>query len=396
MGRICSGGGDPAPTPAVVTRRAFIDATSAVGATALLGTTPAAAATTAPAPSAAGVTHAERRARDAIRAANVGMRASYAASKSELSTRLSPVIVVQNDATGGRFTLVRDGSPPETTCPVPELFELAKSISHVPQGLFSILAAYVSDTVPNLPNASRIDPHDLDMVAFRGPGSVDWIGPLQEYATTLTTARRQLVNAHLPRELELSCRKILDESLTFVRDSVRDETFDMASFTRFSAATYPSIRTNMEYAASAQISGVEGLMRKWRATVGDEQWKDLYTVVLSIWTTSEVNQASIIIRRCMNPAKVATHLIDLSTVEIPRDPISVALDNLARIVADNVSAEMVLPTDPVVADAFKGKEDLLSVEILRQLGGPAGAPATSASATGSACPLLGKKARPPV
>ncbi|MFD4771876.1 hypothetical protein [Streptomyces niveus] len=369
----------------MVTRRGFIDGVSAAGTATLLGTTPSASATTR---AGAAVSDAELKARDAIRATNVGMRAGYAALKSELIGRLSPVIVVENDATGGKFTLIHGGSPQESVQPVPELFELAKSISHVPQGIFSTIAAYLSDKVPNLPNADRIDPHDLDMVAFEGPGTDGWIGPLQGYAATLTTARRQLREANLPQELEISCAKILDEALTFVRDSVRSGTFDMASFEEFSARTYPGIRTNMTYAAAAQISGVEGLMRKWRATIGEEAWKDLYTVVLSIWTTSELNQASIIIRRCMNPAKVATHLIDLPTVEVPRDPIFVALDNLARIVQDRVSAEMVFPTDPVVADAFKGKEDLLSVEILHQIEGPTEAPAApSASAPPSACPV---------
>ncbi|MFF2645818.1 twin-arginine translocation signal domain-containing protein [Streptomyces niveus] len=369
----------------MVTRRGFIDGVSAAGAATLLGATPPASATTR---AGAAVTDAELKARDAIRATNVGMRANYAALKSELIGRLSPVIVVENDATGGKFTLIHGGKPQESVQPVPELFELAKSISHVPQGIFSTIAAYLSDKVPNLPNADRIDPHDLDMVAFEGPRADGWIRPLQDYAATLTTARRQLREADLPRELEISCATILDEALRFVRDSVRGGTFDMASFEEFSARTYPGIRTNMTYAAAAQISGVEGLMRKWRATIGEEAWKDLYTVVLSIWTTSELNQASIIIRRCMNPAKVATHLIDLPTVEVPRDPVFVALDNLARIVQDRVSAEMVFPTDPVVADAFKGKEDLLSVEILHQIEGPTEAPAApSPSAPPSACPV---------
>ncbi|WP_329074590.1 hypothetical protein [Streptomyces niveus] len=369
----------------MVTRRGFIDGVSAAGAATLLGATPSASASTR---AGAAVSDAELKARDAIRATNVGMRAGYAALKSELIGRLSPVIVVENDATGGKFTLIHGGSPQESVQPVPELFELAKSISHVPQGIFSTIAAYLSDKVPNLPNADRIDPHDLDMVAFEGPRADGWIGPLQAYAATLTTARRQLREANLPRELETSCAKILDEALRFVRDSVRSGTFDMASFEEFSARTYPGIRTNMTYAAAAQISGVEGLMRRWRATIGEEAWKDLYTVVLSIWTTSELNQASIIIRRCMNPAKVATHLIDLPTVEVPRDPVFVALDNLARIVQDRVSAEMVFPTDPVVADAFKGKEDLLSVEILHQIEGPTDAPAApSPSAPPSACPV---------
>ncbi|MEU4796589.1 hypothetical protein, partial [Streptomyces sp. NPDC023327] len=333
-----------------------------------------------------GAADAERQARDAIRAANVGMRASYAALKSELIHRLSPVIVVQNDPTGGRFTLIRDGHPHESVTPVPELFELAKSISHVPQGIFSILAAYLSDKVPHLPGTGRIDPHDLDMVAFEGPRSTGWIDPLHRYAATLTTARRQLGDAHLPQRLEDACGKILDLALAFIRDAVRSGGFDMASFEAFSAQAYPSIRTNMRYAAAAQISGVEGLLRGWRETLGEKAWKDLYTVVLSIWTTSERNQASIIIRRCMHPAKVATHLIDLPTAEVPHDPVFVALDNLARIVQDNVSAEMVFPTDPTVADAFKGKEDLLSVEILGQLGARAGTPAASPSPA-SACPV---------
>ncbi|MFE9724698.1 hypothetical protein ACFYQ5_14195 [Streptomyces sp. NPDC005794] len=366
--------GRPGPRPAegqgMVTRRGFIDGMSAAGAATLFGITPPAAATSIAGATAA---DAELKARDAMRAANVGMRSSYAALKSALISRLSPVIVVQNDATGGRFTLIHQGGERESVSPVPELFELAKSISHVPQGIFSIIAAYVGDTVPNVPNADRIDPHDLDMVAFEGPRAEGWISPLRSYAATLRTARRQLGKADLPQELEASCGKILDEALTFIGDSVMNGMFDMASFQEFSGRTYPSIRVNMKFAAAAQISGVEGLMREWRVKIGEEAWKDLYAVVLSIWTTSELNQASIIIRRCMNPAKAATHLIDLPTVEVPRDPVFVALDNLARIVQDNVSAEMVFPTDPVVADAFKGKEDLLSVEILHQ--------------TGSGCPV---------
>ncbi|MEV8230911.1 hypothetical protein AB0P41_33540 [Streptomyces sp. NPDC079167] len=380
----------PAEGQDMVTRRGFIDGLSAAGAATLFNIAPSVAT------SADGAKKADARlkARDAMRATNVGMRSSYAALKSALISRLSPVIVVQNDATGGRFTLIHQGSERESVSPVPELFELAKSISHVPQGIFSIIAAYLSDEVPNVPNAERIDPHDLDMVASEGPRSDGWTGPLQGYAATLRTARRQLGNAHLPQELEASCGKILDEALAFIGDSVKDGTFDMASFEEFSGRTYPSIRTNMKFAAEAQISGVEGLMRKWRGEIGEQAWKDLYTVVLSIWTTSELNQASIIIRRCMNPAKVATHLIDLPTVEVPRDPVFVALDNLARIVQDNVSAELVFPTDPVVADAFKGKEDLLSVEILHQTGATAGASTTAFRATGrSGCPVREGKAR---
>lgn len=375
----------------MATRRGFIGGVSTISAVTLLGTAGTASAeavdATTDAAAAAASAEAQLRARDAIRAVNAGMRSNYSALKTELIKQLSPVVIVQNDAKGGKFTLIHNGVIQEAVNPVAEIFELAKSISHVPLGIFSVIAPYLSDRVPNLPNAARVDPHDLDMVAFKGPQSDGWIAPLEGYATTLTTARNLLDRANLPQDLRTSFAKVIDEGLTFITDSVRARSFDMASFETFSARVYPSIRTNMTYSANAQITAIEALMTRWRTKIGEEAWKDLYTVVLSIWTTSELNQASIIIRRCMNPAKVDSHLIDLPTVQLPTDPIFVALDNLARIVQDNIAAEMVFPTDQKVADALKGKEDLLSDEILKQLGVTTGVRTVADTAALAQCPV---------
>ncbi|MEU6019672.1 hypothetical protein ABZ826_38720 [Streptomyces sp. NPDC047515] len=252
--------------------------------------------------------------------------------------------------------------------PVSETFELAKSIAHVPLGCFSVIASYLADKIPNLPNADRVDPHDLLMVAFNDDKSGAWIEPLQKYAATLTTARQNLPAAGLPAALTTSCGNILDAALKFISTSVAAKTFDMKSFEDFSGSVHPDIRTNMKHAAQAQIKGVQDLMTSWRAKIGEQAWADLYCVVLSQWTTSVLNQNTIIIKDCMNAAKVDTHLIDLPGLETPKDPIFTALDNLARIVQDNIAAEMVFPKDTKVADALKGKEDLLSDEILIQLG----------------------------
>ncbi|MEV8126279.1 hypothetical protein AB0P07_19620 [Streptomyces sp. NPDC085944] len=379
----------------MATRRGFLGTASAVGAATLFTGQSASTASAA----AAGVTATdEKAARDAIRAVNARMRANYATLKSELTTQLSPVIVVSNNAVGGRFTLINNGTQVETVDPVPEYFELAKSIAHVPLGVFSVLAAYLSDQVPNIPNADRIDPHDLDMVVTKAPGDKGWITPLNAFKSTLRTAHTKLGTANLPLDLENSCDKILSEAVQFIDASITAESFDMVSFNRFAAAVYPSIRVNMTFAATAQITGIEGLMKRWRTLIGEKAWSDLYVTVLSIWTTAELNQASIIIRRTMNQAKVDTHLIDLPTVETPSDPIAVALDNLARIVQDNVAAEMVFNTDLKVADALKGKEDLLSDEILQQIGGTAPTARTASlgtaagTATAGSCPITRRTA----
>ncbi|MFF1922268.1 hypothetical protein ACFVW8_17075 [Streptomyces sp. NPDC058221] len=377
----------------MTTRRGFLGTASAVGAATLLTSTQSATSASA-APAAAITATDEKAARDAIRNVNAAMRTNYASLKSELIKQLSPVVVVQNNAVGGRFTLINEGRQIETVDPVPEYFELAKSIAHIPLGMYSVLAPYLSDQVPNIANSERIDPHDLDMIVFKAPGDTGWITPLNAYRATLNTALTKLGTANLPPDLEASCDTILREAMLFIDTSVGARTFDMVSFNKFAATVYPAIRVNMTFAATAQINGLEALMKRWRTLLGEEAWSDLYVTVLSIWTTSDLNQASIIIRRTMNQVKVDTHLIDLPTVETPSDPIFVALDNLARIVQDNVAAEMVFNTDLKVADALKGEEDLLSDEILKQIGGTAPRARTAASvgAAAGACPITGRTA----
>ncbi|MET9253473.1 hypothetical protein [Streptomyces sp. NPDC003717] len=351
----------------MATRRRFIGSATGVGTAALVGysAAPSAADSTTDAAVAAPVT--QEQARASMFAVNAGMRANYATLKAELIKHLAPVVVVQNDAKGGRFTLVtKDGQ--ESVNPVAPTFELAKSIAHTPLGVFSVIASYLADKIPNLPNAARIDPHDLVMVAYNDDTSTAWIEPLKAYAGKLTTARQNLPAAGLPAALQTSCATILDGALAFIKTAVATKHFDMATFEQFSGSVYPAIRTNMEHASQAQIKGVQDIMKTWRAKVGEAAWADLYTVVISQWTTSVLNQNTIIIKDCMNAAKVATHLIDLPGLEPPADPVFTALDNLARIVQDNIAAEMVFPKDTVVADALKGQQDLLSDEILKQLG----------------------------
>lgn len=349
------------------TRRNFLGSATAFGALALLGGTQAASADEGnPEPDSAAL---ELRARNAIFAVDTDTQKNYDALRAELIKQLGPVIVVQNDDRGGLYTLIHNGEQ-ESLHPVSEIFELAKSIAHAPLGIYSIIAPYLNRQIPNLPSSAYLDQHDVDMVAFKGPRTNGWIGPLQAFGTTLTIAPQQLHNAHMPQELKDSSTQILDAALRFINESVQRGSFDMKSFESFTGGVNDAIGTNVRYATRAQIDGVEGLMKRWRDKVGKEDWPGLYIVVLSIWTTSAPNQNSIIVKQFMDPAKADSHLIDLPTAQLPSDPVFVALDNVARIVQDNVAAEMVFPVDQKLADALKGTEDLLAQEILHQLACP--------------------------
>jgi len=271
------------------------------------------------------------------------MQAHYDRLRTGLLPHLSPVIIVNNEARGGEYTLVFNGTT-ETLCPISKTFELAKSVAHIPLGIFSIIAPYLN-----------------------GSTNAEWASALSDFGGTLRNARGLLSEAEMPQDLEASSRIILDAGLAYIEDTLAGRQISIASFQKLSSSVYPSIRTNMQFAAEAQILGVREIMKTWKQKIGEERWRDLYVVVLSLWTTSVLNQNSIILRTLMDPDRVNSHLIDLPTAEFPADPVFIALDNLARIVQDNVAAGMVFPTDQVVADALKGPEDLLSQTILSGL-----------------------------
>lgn len=348
-------------------RRDFLGSVTAVGASTFLGGIGAAAPDAGDRGS--DPAGAELRARNTIVAIDGDTQRHYDTLRAELIPHLGPVVVVENDSRGGLFTLVHEGRR-ESLWPVSDIFESAKSIAHVPLGIFSILAPYLSRRIPNPPGTARLDRHDVDMVAFKGPGTNEWIGPLRAFGATLADARRQLDDARLPGRLAAAGGQILDAALEFIAKATGRAAFDMRSFEDFTGGLGEAIAINIEYAARAQIDGVTELMNRWRDEVGPGGWPGLYVVVLSIWTTSALNQNSIIVKRFMDPATVDSHLIDVATAQPPTDPVLVALDNLARIVQDNVAAELVFPHDRRSADALKGREDLLAQEILHQLACP--------------------------
>ncbi len=174
---------------------------------------------------------------------------------------------------------------------------------------------------------------------------------------------RQLSAAELPAKSEAS-HEIFTEGVRFIDASLTEGEFSIDSFEKFTGKIQKAIHTNMKLAAEAQITGVETLLRRWRDQLGDKQWKKLYAVVLAIWTTELRNQNWLLLKHMMDPETVDSHLITLSTTGPDENTVPVALDNLARIVQDNVAAAMIFPNDTKAdhdrASSLAGPDDLLA------------------------------------
>ncbi|MBT9557965.1 MAG: hypothetical protein IV100_18150 [Myxococcales bacterium] len=297
------------------------------------------------------------------------MRSRYKSLKDQVQPHLGPFIVVANGPDGGTYWLIENNLVVEKSDPIDVMFQLAKSIAHIPLGTFSVLAPYLSDVVPpHHCKAGDIDPHDLAMVAFTGPTSTGWVQPLQDWGIFIEATRLALADAELPDDLYASSTRICEAATRFIGKTISQSDFSMKDFEEFTGGIFPDISTNMYWAAKVQIQAVVELMSRWKRQLG-ARWRDVYVLVYSMWTTSVLNQNTIIIRRFLDADRVNTHLLDIIADQLPvMDPVGVGSENLARIVQDNIAAEMIFPTSQTTASALKGKEDLLAQEILKLLG----------------------------
>ena len=276
------------------------------------------------------------RARGRIFDIDAAMRRNYDLLRARIAATLSPVIVVQPDLQGGTYTLIRDGVRTSVD-PVAPIFQLVKSVCHLPLGIYSILAPYLKD-----------------------PGASCWIADLEAFREVAAVALKEVDRAELPAPATEASRTILTSGIAFMEQCIDGADFSLEGFKAFAGSLHGPIVVNMDVAARALIAGIENLLAEWRAEMGEEDWTDLYTVILAIWTTETRNQHYEILRRVMDQAKVEERLIVISVGEQEPDMIAVALDNLARIVQDNVAAGLIFPTDSELAEVLAGTQDLLA------------------------------------
>jgi hypothetical protein len=276
------------------------------------------------------------RARERIFDVDTAMRANYDILKAKVAANLSPVIVIEPDLGGGTYTLICRGTR-TTTRPVGPLFQLVKSICHLPLGIYAILAPYL-----------------------KGARTGDWRADLQSFQAVAESALARLDEAKLPRKAEDASRSILSAGIEFMQTCLEQSDFSMASFKHFAAKVQEPILANMNFAAQALVDGVEKQLAAWRKEIGEQGWKDLYAVILVIWTTEAQNQHHEILCRLMDQKTVEERLLAIGVGEQEPDMVAVALDNLARIVQDNVAAGLILPTDEELAKTLAGTKDLLA------------------------------------
>lgn len=192
-------------------------------------------------------------AKDALATLNDSFRGAYRESRAWRIARVDPVLVVQFDD----LHLIRGGQT-RTERFTPAIYHEYKSIAHVPLALYVRLA----------PHAGR--PFDQ--------ATLDW---LAAYLKQVQAAGASLDGRPGWTLTQLRNHKaIVAASVTFIETIGAAERVGDGELTAYTRAMRPRVLASADAAAKAQLDGLNALVNKWRAEMGQAAWSRVHVVVL--------------------------------------------------------------------------------------------------------------------
>lgn len=214
------------------------------------------------------------------------MKQAYEAARDQIAVKLSPVIVVQFNESGGIWTLIHNDKR-ETVELRPPYYEEVKSICHSPLAIFSVLGPYV-----------------------QAPETAGWRPEIEKYRELVHKVLGTYKDAGIPEEAAGNIAAICNEATQFVDQILADGTFSLDGFRAFTERALPFIVKLMVLAGKAQAKGAFDLLDRWKGQLGDE-WAELTGIVMAPYTLSVDNAAAECLQAKMDPRFVEDRLVVL-------------------------------------------------------------------------------------
>lgn len=238
---------------------------------------------------------------------NKVVRENYRASRAVTLARTLPVIVIAFDDA----TLMREGHEPITANFTPALFHRFKEVAHIPFGVHVTLVPY----------AGR-------------PTETGWRAPLQRLLDHVAAAEGTLGGVGIPEARIARERRVVADSLAFMRATLAAGMVDAAALRAYSRAMAPLVLAAADDAAALQIDGLHGLVSRWRAELSAQEWARLHVLVLGPKAPREGNLATQYFERLLGRRELGRRLIYSENI-FARDA---ALSQLGGLVIDRAVA----------------------------------------------------------
>jgi len=277
----------------------------------------------------------EKQAATKIFALDEAMQANYRELEAAIAKQLSPIIIVQFNGYGGTFTLQYQGTR-RIVSPSPRRYAELKSVSHVPLGIYVIIAPYFDSA--------------------EGGG---WKDKLAANRTIMTTSLETIKHSDLNKKSKEHCRQILEESVAYVDGLLAAGTFDAAGFQAYSRRVLLSIKANLDLAAQLQAEASVSLLKEWRDELGEDQWRKLWGVVFAPHTLSVKNASWQAMQLMMHEETRDDQLLLLAN----ENDIDYALKTVSHLIMDRLVARLVFSVetaeDRELVKALGSEQDLV-------------------------------------
>jgi hypothetical protein len=220
-----------------------------------------------------------------------------------------PIIVALFSGGGGRLILYRPGHEPLTAAPVPDVYEIMKSVSHSSMAIYELVGPYVD-------NSS--DP--------------SWRGPMLAFRVRCQTALEGVDALELPQDQRDLLRSILRRNVAFMDGCLKNGIVSLQELEAFARDFKPAFGKTIAAAGTAQVAHWFEVLAGWKTMLGDD-WDSTYAVTNSLYVTRQNNILFTVLAQFMGEKAIGSRLFLFETTSFTTTP-ETMLDILGRVVAD--------------------------------------------------------------
>jgi hypothetical protein len=270
-------------------------------------------------------------ARQNVLALNIGMFELYGEAGQLVQSSIlaqHPVILGLFSGAGGRFILYRPGKPAVEGLPVPEVYQLLKSIGH------SVMALGVV-----------VGPH------IGKPDDQSWKPSLASYRVRLKAALDSIDATSMPAEWRANNHTLLEQNISFVDKALTDGVISFASVQEFAAKQKVPLKLDIQWAADTQVKHWMGVLADWKQQLGPN-WSKVYAASNTIYVARQNNVLFSVLAQFFTPEDINSRLMLIETVSFTTTP-SDMLESLTRIISDRT-----------VGETFFGNAYLMDYELM--------------------------------
>lgn len=220
-----------------------------------------------------------------------------------------PIILALFSSAGGRMILYRPGQAPLDAPPVPQVYQVMKSLGHSTMAISEVVLPYVGH-----------------------PENKSWEASMKAYLTEMKSAREGIDAVDMPDDWRANSRAILDHNISFMEACLKEGRITAEAVQAFAKQQAPFLRHAIAWAAETQVSHWMTVLDGWKKELGGS-FDTAYAASNTIYVARQNNVLFSVLAQYFGPKAINDRLMLIETISFTTTPEDM-LTALVRIISD--------------------------------------------------------------